>query len=131
MKQVIDYKKINQEISQQKWDRIHNKTVDEFTCYYSPNEGHDLCTHPEHCILNKEFQQLRGKIRWERDYIDKLERIYDDALIDKEKFPDKDYTELFVGFTPKRNRVKRAVIQRSISNSYRDLKNLKTKKGGF
>lgn len=128
---MIDYKKINQEISQQKWDRIHNKTVDEFTCYYSPGEGHELCTHPEHCILNKEFQHLRGKIRWEKDYVDKLERIYDIALELKEENPDMDYGDFFVGFTPKSNRVKRAVIRRSIGKSYRDLKLLKTKQGGF
>ena len=128
---MIDYKKINNEISQQKWDRIHNKTVDEFTCYYSPGSGHDLCPHPEHCILNKEFQYLTGKIRWEKDYVQKLECIYEDAIELKQNHPEKDYNELYADFDPKVNRVKRAVIQRSIRQSYKDLKFLKTKKGGF
>ena len=128
---MIDYKKINKEISQQKWDRIHNKHVDEFTCYYCPGSSHDLCTHPDHCVLNEDFQYLKGKIRWERDYVNKLERIYDDAMELKKEFPDKDYSEFYVGFNPKENRVRRAVIKKSISKSYRDLHELKTKKGGF
>lgn len=128
---MIDYKKINKEISQHKQDRIHKNHIDEFTCYYNPGSGHDLCPHPDHCVLNKDFQYLRGKITHEREYMFKLERIYDDALELKKEFPDKSYDELFVGFNPKRNRIVRAVVRRSISDSYRDLKFLKTKKGGF
>lgn len=128
---MIDYKKINKEISQRKWDRIHNKTVDEFTCYYSPGEGHDLCTHPEHCVLNKDFQYLKGKIRWEKDYVRKLERIYEDAIELKKEHPEKDYSEFYVGFDPKMNRITRQVIRNSIRKSYKELDELKTKKGGF
>ena len=128
---MIDYKKINKEISQQKWDRIHNKTVDEFTCYYCPGVGHELCTHPQHCILDKEFQRLRGEISAIYDYVGYLADIYDDALDLKEEFPEKDYDELYVNFSPKRNRITRAVLKKKINGHYKKLDELKTKKGGF
>ena len=131
MQHMIDYKKINKEISQHKRDRVHNNYVDESTCYYCPGSGHDLCTHPDHCVLNKEFQFLKGKIRWEYDYVHKLEQIYNDAVELKEEFPDKSYDELFVGFSPKSNRVRRAVVMKNIKRSYKELNELKTKKGGF
>ena len=63
--------------------------------------------------------------------MNKLERIYDDAMELKKEFPDKDYSEFYVGFNPKENRVRRAVIKKSISKSYRDLHEKKKKKGGF
>ena len=81
--------------------------------------------------MNKDFQFLKGKIKWEREYVNKLERIYDDAMELKKEFPDKNYDELYVDFAPKSNRVRRAVIKKSISKSYKDLAELKTKKGGF
>lgn len=128
---MIDYKQINKEISQKKWDRIHNQRVDEFTCYYSPGEGHSLCTHPDHCVLNEKFQYLHGKISWEKDYINKLEWIYNDAISLKEEFPDKDYSDFYHGFSLKDNRVTRRVVRNSMLRSVRELRDLKTKKGGF
>ena len=74
---------------------------------------------------------MKGKINWEHDYVRKLERIYDDAVELKNEFPDRDYSEFYVDFSPKGNRVRRAVIRKSIAKSYKDLAELKTKKGGF
>ena len=128
---MIDYKKINKEISQQKWDRIHNKHVDEFTCYYCPGSGHDLCTHPDHCVLNKDFQRLHGKIRKDKQEEKMLKQIYEDALELKNTFPDKKYNDFYMNFTPKSNRIKRSVLRRNIRKSYAELKELKTKKGGY
>ena len=128
---MIDYKKINKEISQSKWDRIHNKHVDEFTCYYCPGSGHDLCTHPDHCVLNEDFQRLHGKIRKDKQEEKMLKQIYEDALELKNTFPDKNYNDFYRNFTPKSNRIKRSVLRRNIRKSYAELKELKTKKGGY
>jgi len=128
---MIDYKKINKEISQRKWDRIHNKHVDEFTCYYCPGSGHDLCTHPDHCVLNEDFQRLHGKIRKDKQEEKMLKQIYEDALELKNTFPDKNYNDFYMNFTPKSNRIKRSVLRRNIRKSYAELKELKTKKGGY
>ena len=128
---MIDYKKINKEISQQKWDRIHNKTVDEFTCYYSPGSGHDLCPHPNHCVLSKDFERIRGKIQRDKEELKLLEEIYEEAINLKKEFPDKDYDALFVGFNPKDNRIRRGMLKKSIRNSYKELRELNTEKGGF
>lgn len=131
MKIMIDYKKINKEISQQKWDRIQNKTVDEFTCYYCPGVGHELCTHPQHCILDKEFQRLRGKIQSEKAEEKQLKEIYEDALELKRENPEREYDDFYLNFTPKANRIKRSVLRRSIRKHYAELKDLKTNKGGY
>lgn len=128
---MIDYKKINKEISQQKWDRIHNKTVDEFTCHYCPGVGHDLCTHPTHCILNKDFQKLHGEIESDKAQEKLLKEIYEDALELKRENPEREYNDFYLNFTPKSNRIKRSVLRRSIRKHYAELKNLKTKKGGY
>ncbi|WP_296789499.1 hypothetical protein [uncultured Methanobrevibacter sp.] len=128
---MIDYKKINKEISQQKWDRIQNKTVDEFTCYYCPGVGHELCTHPQHCILDKEFQRLRGKIQSEKAEEKQLKEIYEDALELKRENPEREYDDFYLNFTPKANRIKRSVLRRSIRKHYAELKDLKTNKGGY
>lgn len=128
---MIDYKKINKEISQQKWDRIQNKTVDEFTCYYCPGVGHELCTHPQHCILDKEFQRLRGKIQSEKAAEKQLKEIYEDALELKRENPEREYDDFYLNFTPKSNRIKRSVLRRSIRKHYAELKDLKTNKGGY
>lgn len=131
MQHMIDYKKINKEISQSKWDRIHNKHVDEFTCYYCPGSGHDLCTHPDHCVLNEDFQILHGKIRKDKQEEKMLKQIYEDALELKNTFPDREYNDFYMNFTPKSNRIKRSVLRRNIRKSYSELKELKTKKGGY
>ena len=128
---MIDYKKINKEISQRKWDRIHNKTVDEFTCYYSPGSGHELCTHPDHCVLSKDFERIRGKIQRDKQELKLLEEIYEEVIKLKKEFPDRDYDTFFVGFNPRVNRIKRGVLKKNIRNSYRELRELKTRKGGF
>ena len=128
---MIDYKKINKEISQQKWDRIQNKTVDEFTCYYCPGVGHELCTHPQHCILDKEFQRLRGKIQSEKAEEKQLKEIYEDALELKRENPEREYNDFYLNFTPKSNRIKRSVLRRSIRKHYAELRDLKTNKGGY
>lgn len=128
---MIDYKKINKEISQRKWDRIHNKNVDEFTCYYCPGSGHDLCTHPEHCVLDKDFQRLHGKIKSDKKELKLLETIYEESIKLKQEFPEKNYEDFFVGFNPRDNRIRRGVLKKNIRKSYAELRNLKTKKGGY
>lgn len=128
---MIDYKKINKEISQQKWDRIHNKHVDEFTCYYCPGSGHDLCTHPDHCVLNEDFQRLRGKIQKDKHELKLLETLYEESIKLKQESPERSYDSFFVGFNPKQNRIQRGILKKNIRKSYRELKKLKTKKGGY
>lgn len=128
---MIDYKKIHKEISQNKWDRIHNKNVNEFTCHYCPGVGHNLCPHPQHCILNKDFQRLHGKIQSLKKEEKQLKEIYEDALALKMECPEREYNEFYSDFTPKANRIKRSVLRRNIRKLYTELKELKTRKGGY
>lgn len=128
---MIDYEKISKEFSQRKWDRIRNKLVDEFTCYYSPAEGHELCTHPNHCVLSKDFERIHGKIQRDKQELKILEEIYEEVINLKKEFPDRDYNTFFVGFNPRENRIKRGILKKNIRNSYKKLRELKTRKGGF
>ena len=128
---MIDYDKINKEISQQKWDKIHDKNVDEFTCYYSPGSGHDLCPHPDHCILNKEFQRLHAQIQKDKHEKKKLEEIYKNVTELLNKYPKKKFNKFYVDFSPKQNRVKRMALKKNIGKNLKQLKDLKTKKGGY
>ena len=128
---MINYKQLNKEITLRKWERIHNKTIDEFTCYYSPSEGHKLCTHPTHCILNNELQRLRESIESKKEEVKYLEEIYEDAINLKRENRDMGYDMFFVGFSPKQNRIKRNILKRSIREDYKKLNHLKTKKGGY
>lgn len=128
---MIDYRKINKEISQQKWDRIHNKHVDEFSCNYDPYNHHSLCPHQHHCILSNEWNQIQGKLSDYKRELKYLEKIYEEALELKREFPEKDYSSFFVGFNPKENRIRRRVLKRSIRDCYNELRKLETKKGGI
>ena len=60
-----------------------------------------------------------------------LKEIYEDALELKREYPEKEYDDFYLNFTPKANRIKRSVLRRSIRKHYAELKNLKTKKGGY
>jgi len=128
---MIDYKQISKDISQKKWERIHNRSVDEFTCYYDEHNHHDLCPHQQHCILNKEFQELHAQIRKDKQEKKNLEKIYKEVIQIKMEKPYKKSSELFVGFTPKQNRITRAMLDKNIRKNYKKLKELKTKKGGY
>ena len=128
---MIDYKKINKEISQQKLDRIHNKKVDEFTCNYDPYHHHGLCPHQTHCILNNEFNQIHAKLSDYKNELKVLEEIYEESLELKKEFPERDYESFFVGFNPKQNRIRRKVLKKCIRDCYNELRKLKTKRGGY
>ena len=45
-------------------------------CYYSPNEGHTLCTHRDWCIFKKERIQLEQQIHDLRCKLENLTRQY-------------------------------------------------------
>lgn len=128
---MIDYDKINKEITQQRWDKIHDKNMDKFTCYYNPGSGHDLCPHPDHCILNEEFQRLHTQIQKDKQEKKKLDEIYRDIVELHKEFPKKKFNEFYVGFNPQENRVKRISLKKNIGNNLKNLKKLKTKKGGY
>ena len=82
-------------------------------------------------MLNEDFQRLHGKIRKDKQEEKMLKQIYEDALELKNTFPDKNYNDFYRNFTPKSNRIKRSVLRRNIRKSYAELKELKTKKGGY
>lgn len=63
------------------------------TCYYSPNEKHELCTHKDWCILKKERVELEEEIirltdkleRLTRQYYSQLSEYGGDELIDEKE----------------------------------------------
>lgn len=128
---MIDYKQISKNINQQKWNRRNTNKNNAFTCYYDEGTGHDNCPHPEHCVLNSEFQKVYGEIGNYKIEIKKLEEIYEEAINLKREYSYKSYEELIVGFNPRDNRVQRSVLKKSIRECYKILNQLKTRKGGY
>lgn len=128
---MIDYEKINKDISQSKWNRIHSKSFDKFSCYYDEHNHHELCPHQEHCILNQEFLDIHAQISQDKQQKKLLEDIYHDVVELKSENPEKKFSEMYVGFDPKQNRIDRAMLNKNIQKNYNKLKTLKTKKGGY
>lgn len=117
----------NNEIIDKKWELIHEKQEQRFTCYYSPNEKHSLCPHPQTCILNKEVADIYDDIKSNKNEIKYLKRIYDDAIDHYKETGESTYG----GFTPKSNTLQRMILENKNKKNYRRLKELKTKEGGF
>ncbi len=128
---MIDYDKINKEISQHKWSKIQENSADEFTCYYDEHNHHELCPHQDHCILNEDLQKIHGQIKKDKEEKKKLEKIYKDIQELHAKYPKKKFNEFYVGFNPQENRIKRIVLKKNIGKNLKKLRNLKTKKGGY
>ena len=58
-------------------------------------------------------------------------RSWTDIVNTVREHPEKEYNDFYLNFTPKANRIKRSVLRRNIRKHYVELKNLKTKKGGY
>ena len=117
----------NKELKTKKWELIHANKEKEYTCYYSPNEKHSLCPHPEKCILNKEFMDTISEIQHNKQQIKHLKTIYNIAIDHYKK-----HNEAIVyGFKPKKNTLQRMILKNKNKKNYQKLKELKTKKGGY
>ena len=122
MKKMTDNELINK-----KWElRLQNQEK-KYTCYYSPNEKHSLCPHPETCILNQEVAKVYGEIQQNKDKIKYLKKIYDDAI---DHYMETNES-MYVGFTPKNNTLERKILENKNRKNYQKLKELKTKSGGY
>ena len=128
---MIDYTKINKEITQKKWDNFSQSKNDKFTCYYDEYNHHELCPHPEQCILDQKFQRLYVSIQNNKKQKKNLEKIYTQAIELKKENPEKQYSELFYGLSFTKNNVERATLTRKIKQDYEKLRELKTRKGGY
>ena len=128
---MIDYDKINKDILQHKWNRLNDNIDDNLTCHYDEHNHHSLCTHQQHCILNKEFQRLHAQIQKDKEKKKQLKKIYESAIELKIENLDKKYSDLYVGLNLKENRIERQVLKKNIAKNYRKLKDLETKQGGY
>ena len=91
---MIDYDNLLQEAKKTKFNIIHEKKENDFTCGYSEGDGCSLCTHPLWCILDNDRWEIEKEKRWLNLKINELEMCIGDCNRLLKKYPDKELNKL-------------------------------------
>ena len=87
-------------LKNEKFDVREKEEIEYYTCYYTKQTKHDLCTHQHFCLFDEKVIDLNKSSAVIIDKLDYLETVNEEGCEIKKKFPEDDYSEIMFNWNP-------------------------------